>query len=109
MQLIEWKTFGVWLKSLRDGQNFSQKMLADALGCHRIHIWRLENGQRYPSRMLLHSLERIFTLSEQDKMVLKTFELMVEYKCDQVEMEKNPDLYQYNHHNDLLHKEEKGQ
>jgi transcriptional regulator with XRE-family HTH domain len=88
MDFVEWKTFGPWLKSLRERHNLSQKRLADALGCHRIHIWRLENGQRYPSRMFLHSLELIFCLSKEDRVLLRTFEQMVEFKCDKVELER---------------------
>jgi len=86
LSYIERKSFGVWLKVLRERQNLSQQKLAEALGCNRIHVWRLENGQRYPSRILLHSLERIFPTIE-DKRILKAFEQMVEYDCDKIYLE----------------------
>lgn len=85
---IERRSFGAWLRSLRESQNCSQQRLANALGCGRIHVWKLENGQRYPSRMLLHSLERVFILTSQDKQTLKAFEQMVEYRCDEAYIEQ---------------------
>lgn len=84
---IERKSFGTWLKVLRERQNLSQQRLAEALGCNRIHVWRLENGRRYPSRILLHSLERLFPPTIEDKRIFNAFEQMVEYDCDKVYLE----------------------
>jgi transcriptional regulator with XRE-family HTH domain len=86
LSCIERKSFGAWLKVLRERQNLSQQKLAEALGCNRIHVWRLENGRRYPSRILLHSLERIFPAIE-DKRILNAFAQMVEYDCDEIYLE----------------------
>ncbi len=74
MHFIGWNTFGAWLKSLREHESISQKGLADALGCHRIHIWRLENGKRRPSKIFLRSLEQRCSFTQHDRMMLIAFE-----------------------------------
>lgn len=84
---VERKSFGIWLRTLRERENLSQQRLADTLGCNRIHVWRLENGQRNPSRMLLHALERILSLAAEDRETLIAFKQMMEYDCDAIYLE----------------------
>ena len=48
-------------------QGLSQAKLATTLGCGREHIWRLEHGQRVPSRQLLFLLLRSCPLTETEK------------------------------------------
>src|SRR5271165_3878226 len=62
-----WQEFPHFLRRIRTRQGLSQEKLAAILGCGREHIWRLEHGQRVPSRQLLFLLARSCPLTETEK------------------------------------------
>jgi transcriptional regulator with XRE-family HTH domain len=70
----------------------SQERLALQLGCHRIHVYRLEHGSRHPSRVLLRALRHtpLLNLAAADYDWLGHFELLLEYHCDAIEVSTSP-------------------
>lgn len=82
MEHHTWQDFGDFLRRLRTRRGISQEKLAEQLKYGRIHIWRLEKGERRPSRRFLRSLTlslRPFTPTEQA--TLARFEQMADYYC----------------------------
>src|SRR5260221_3701248 len=59
---VTWDDFAAYLRAIRASRNLSQRDLGAQLGCGQIHVWRLEHGQRHPSRALLLLLKRDFLL-----------------------------------------------
>jgi transcriptional regulator with XRE-family HTH domain len=86
MSNIEWKDFGPYLKLLRENKRFSQSDLAQIIGCTRTHIWRLETGNRRPSKMLLHSLRQHLARNSYDILVISAYEQMIEYNIDHIDV-----------------------
>lgn len=84
--IATWKDFGPLLRSIRKARELSQDRLADALGCNRTHIWRLEHGQAHPSRMFLRSLELLWVLTPDETRALGVFKTLREYHLDSVRM-----------------------
>ncbi len=83
MTQITRKDFGPFLRRLRTRQGLSQEKLAEMMGCSRIHIWRLEQGERYPSRVFLRLLgSQGLICNTADQQVLKAFEQVIEYRWD---------------------------
>jgi DNA-binding XRE family transcriptional regulator len=58
LQMTEIRDFASCLRMARKQEHLSQEDLADRIGCSRIHLSRLENGHRFPSRILFSSLLR---------------------------------------------------
>jgi transcriptional regulator with XRE-family HTH domain len=85
---VTWEDFGPFLRRLRVLHGLSQARLAQHLGCHRIHIYRLEHGSRHPSKVLLRALRHTPTLTptSADCERLGHFELLLEYRCAAVEV-----------------------
>ena len=83
---LSWKDFGGTMRRLRLHEHLSQDRLAEVLGYHRTYIWRLENGQRRPSRSFIHALAYTCQLTEEDKTTLSAFEQMIEYGCNDGEI-----------------------
>jgi transcriptional regulator with XRE-family HTH domain len=69
-----WQDFGPFLRRVRQRRGLSQQKIADALGCHRIYIWRLEHGTRHPSRFLLRLLSYTCPLNPSEQHDLAAFE-----------------------------------
>ncbi len=74
-----WRDFGPFLQRVRRRRGISQETLADSLGCHRTHIWRLEHGRNRPSRIFLHSLGLTCALTMEEVERLAAFEQLREY------------------------------
>jgi transcriptional regulator with XRE-family HTH domain len=85
---VTWEDFGPCLRQLRTRHGLSQERLALQLGCHRIHIYRLEHGARHPSRVLLRALRHtpLLMLTSADCERLGQFELLLEYHCGAIEV-----------------------
>lgn len=86
-RVVTWQDFADYLRAIRESRRLSQRGLAEQIGCTALHIWKLEHGQRHPSKMMLVLLRRNFLLRSEDALVFTAFEKMVEYRCDVVEME----------------------
>jgi transcriptional regulator with XRE-family HTH domain len=67
--------FGSFLRRIRSSRGISQDQLAQMMGCSRNYIWRLEKGQRNPSRMFLRFLGTLGLVSgPRDQHLLGVFE-----------------------------------
>ncbi len=77
-QRISWQDFGFFLGQLRRRRGLSQQRFADAVGCNRITIWKLEKGRSKPSQLLLHNLARSCALTEQEERMIEAFEQLHE-------------------------------
>jgi transcriptional regulator with XRE-family HTH domain len=83
MTQITRKDFGPFLRRLRTRQGLSQEKLAEIMGCNRIHIWRLEHGERHPSRVFLKSLSNLGLIRDAaDQQLLRALEQVIEYHWD---------------------------
>ena len=82
--MTTWKDFQVFLRNLRNTQHLSQEGTAAILGCSRIHINRLENGNRRPSKLLLYAIKREFILDIKQMELVDRFVTMIEYKCPEL-------------------------
>ncbi len=78
--------FGPFLRHTRLHRGVSQEQLADKIGCHRTHIWRLEHDQRRPSRTILRLLPHTFALTTAESAVLKAFEEMLVYRYELIDV-----------------------
>lgn len=58
---------------VRRRRGISQERMAEMLGCHRISIWRLEHGLRYPSSLFLRNLGLSYPLTESEAESLSKF------------------------------------
>jgi transcriptional regulator with XRE-family HTH domain len=89
---VTWEDFGPFLRRIREHQGVSQERLARHLGCHRVHIYRLEHGRRHPSKLLLRSLRHMPTLelSLEETDYLGLFELLLEYRCSALDIGAAP-------------------
>lgn len=77
-QRIRWQDFGIFLGRLRQNRGLSQQRFADAIGCNRITIWKLEKGQYRPSQLFLHNLARSVVLDGQEQTLIEAFERLRE-------------------------------
>ncbi len=84
---VTWDDFAAYLRAIRASRNLSQRDLGAQLGCGQIHVWRLEHGQRHPSRALLLLLKRDFLLRPEDSVQFDAFRSMLVYQCDCVDLE----------------------
>lgn len=89
-QRVTWQDFRTLLRMVRERHGLSQEQLAKSLGCHRSHIWRLENGIRRPSKVFLYALARTCALTPTEVRLFSAFELLCEYRCEEVELEDAP-------------------
>lgn len=89
MSRVTWQDFGRCLQQARVRRGLSQEHLAELLGCHRIHIWRLEHAARRPSKRFLRSLHQACPVFTDSRLQL-AFEQMAEYRCDYVEVDGPP-------------------
>lgn len=83
-RMVSWKDFGPFLQRLRRRRGLSQERLAEALGCHRTYIWRLEHGQNHPSRIFLHNLRVSFALAAEEAARLASFGQLREFGSDEL-------------------------
>lgn len=90
MRPVTWQDFASLLRRSREQQGLSQSELGSLMGCHRIHIWRLEHGRRRPSKVFLKSLPHVCALQPQDEELLAAFEQLIEYRCDTILIEAVP-------------------
>lgn len=86
-QVVTWHAFADYLRNIRQDHGFSQRHLAEKIGCSEHHLWRLEHEQRHPSRALLRMLKHDFLLKPEDSLLFDAFETMLTYRCDTVELE----------------------
>lgn len=77
---ISWNSFGEWLCETRIQMKLSQTALANLLGCSRIHIWRLEKGERHPSKIFLRSLAYYMQLVGFDISRIEEYELLITFE-----------------------------
>jgi transcriptional regulator with XRE-family HTH domain len=49
-------SFGGWLKQRRNELGLTQEELAERIGCSRIALQKMENGERRPSGQIAHLL-----------------------------------------------------
>jgi|YelNatPaOPRAMG01_1025707.scaffolds.fasta_scaffold397901_2 transcriptional regulator with XRE-family HTH domain len=89
MDDITWQDFGGFLQGVRRQRGLSQATLAAVMEYDRIHIWRLEHGQRHPSRQFLHLLMDAITLTPAEMKQLAAFKQMLEYHCEVIEEREN--------------------
>lgn len=89
---ITWDDFGPFLRRIRKNHCISQEHLARHLGCHRVHIYRLEHGSRHPSKVLLRLLRHVppLALTLADSQQLDLFELLLEYRCSALDVGTAP-------------------
>jgi transcriptional regulator with XRE-family HTH domain len=85
MGKITWQDFGGFLQGVRRQRGLSQATLAAVMEYDRIHIWRLEHGQRHPSRQFLHLLMDAITLTPAETQRLAAFRQMILYRCGPAE------------------------
>lgn len=83
-----WSDFGAFLQRVRRKRGISQERLAQAIGCGRIHIWRLEHGETRPSRILMQNLRMVCQLSPDETSLLDAFARLREYRLDDLEADR---------------------
>ena len=81
---MNWSEFGAALRSIRLRLGLTQQSLAVALGCQRIHIWRLEHGKRRPSITLLRLIAATLSLTSDEQVVLGAYERLIRTQRDRV-------------------------
>lgn len=86
-QRIAWDTFGEFLRRMRRRRGLSQEALCKLLNCHRTYIYRLEHGDRRPSRVFLRLLVGACIPSAEELAALRGFERLREYRCDALEQD----------------------
>jgi transcriptional regulator with XRE-family HTH domain len=79
MEDATWNDFGGWLQGVRKRQGLSQEKLAELMGCTQNYIWRLEKGERCPSKEFLRLLGHELPLTASEKQQLTAFLEMAEY------------------------------
>ncbi len=84
-QRIVWDSFGPFFRRMRKRRGISQENLSRLLGCHRTYIYRLEHGERHPSRLFLRLLIQVCMPSEEELATLRRFELLRQQQCDLLE------------------------
>lgn len=80
MEDSPWSDFGEWLQRARRRQGLSQAKMAELMGCTQNYIWRLEKGERHPSKEFLRLLRHEMPLTPQDIARLEAFIQMVQYQ-----------------------------
>ncbi len=60
MQEKEFKEIGARIKKLREGQNWTQPVLASKVGAGQSYIAQLENGYYKPAKPMLIALSDVF-------------------------------------------------
>lgn len=81
---MNWSEFGAALRSIRLRLGLTQQSLACALGCQRIHIWRLEHGKRRPSITLLRLIAATLPLTSDERVVLGGYERLIRTQRERV-------------------------
>ncbi|SRR5579885_1942148 len=79
MEDATWNDFRGWLQGVRKRQGLSQEKLAELMGCTQNYIWRLEKGERCPSKEFLRLLGYELPLTVSERQRLTTFLHMAEY------------------------------
>ena len=82
MGKVTWREYCTFQRQLRVRAGFSQKVLAEHLGCSVNHIYPLEAGLRHPSRTLLHALLKICQTEAYEQRLTRAFEYMLVYHYD---------------------------
>lgn len=54
--------FGIRIRTLRQGNNWSQEQLADKTGFHRTYIGMIERGERNPSLININVFAQAFKI-----------------------------------------------
>ncbi|SRR5579871_84390 len=80
--------FRRWLQRTRRQQGLSQAKLAALMGCTANYIWRLEKGERHPSKEFLQLLRYKLPLTTADMPVLEAFLQMMQYRGNGFERER---------------------
>ncbi|GEM_PF-1569045 len=88
MEDITWQDFGAFLQQVRRRRGVSQERLAELTDYHRIHIWRLEHGERHPSKQFLRLLADTLTLTPAETKQLAAFRQMILSHCEPDEGEQ---------------------
>jgi transcriptional regulator with XRE-family HTH domain len=81
---MSWSEFGAALRSIRLRLGLTQQSLAAALGCQRIHIWRLEHGKRRPSITLLRLIAATLPITPDERLVLSAYERLIRTQRDRM-------------------------
>ena len=77
--MVTWKNFQDLLREIRTTHRLSQEKCGNLMGCGRIHINRLENGIRKPSKFFLYRFEHNFSLDQRQKCLVTSFRLMIDH------------------------------
>lgn len=86
---VTWRDWPSVMRLVRTAKGLSQEQLANAIGCTRIHVWRLERGKRRPSRAFLHALIHTCTPERHEVQWIMAFEQLVEYRCEELDVTLN--------------------
>lgn len=81
-QGMGWDAFGGYFRRMRKRRGLSQERLANLLNCHRTHIYRIERGERRPSRVFLRLGVAMCGPSPEEMKVLRHFERLRETQYD---------------------------
>lgn len=73
-----WEMFQRMLHILREAEHLSQEEFGARLGIGRVHVNRLENGKRKPSKLLLRCIEREFNLNAEQLTQLNEVASLIE-------------------------------
>lgn len=79
-----WSDFQKILREIRNFHGLSQGQLATLIRCSRIHINRLENGSRKPSKFLLILIGQNLNLTKEQQNKISGFITMREYNCNEI-------------------------
>ncbi len=88
MDETTWQNFGVFLQQVRRRRGVSQERLAELMDYRRIHIWRLEHGERHPSKQFLRLLAETITLTPAEAQQLAAFRQIILSHCEPDESEQ---------------------
>ena len=66
-------SFGVWLRQRRKALDFSLDKLAESVGCATITLYKIEAGERRPSRQIAELLAQRLNIPTQDHLAFISF------------------------------------